>query len=337
MSTARRYFLRQYSNEHYRHGGIGYTDMETILGSEGYTAVQLPAVRIPVLSFLVRLVAIGKRWIVAKRCDEWVFIYPVYGRMNRWLLRALLWKRVKVTGIVGDIDGLKDEDAVLLKKDIRFLCALPAVILHNAAMETWLRSVGYSGKIATITLFDFLARPSQRPRTLSHTVVFAGNLAKSPFLYQLDQPAFSGLQFNVYGSGNDDNREWPVLVKHKGAWSPYELPEMLEGSFGLIWDGERWDMPAGSIGRYMQYISHHKLSLYILAGLPVVVPRIAGSAAFVEANNLGIVVENMADLEQEIKKLSEESYFIIRNNLWHWASRISQGYQLREALAALRV
>ena len=51
-----------------------------------------------------------------------------------------------------------------------------------------------------------------------------------------------------------------------------------KGSFGLIWEGDSIEKPSGSLGRYIQYISHHKLSLYILAKLPIIVAASAATA-----------------------------------------------------------
>lgn len=336
MSNPRKYFLRQYSNENYWHGGIGYTHMETILAEEGYIPVELPTASVPVFSSLLRLVKLLSIFARAKRQDEWVFVYPVYGRMNRWLLNLLIKKEVKITGIVGDIDGLKDNDEKKLKKDIAFLHRLPALIVHNSAMDNWFRSNGYRGKTSSLQLFDFLAKPVTGEREISNTVVFAGNLEKSPFLYQLDQPSLRNIDFNVYGKGKEEAKEWPRNVHYKGAYKPTELPGILEGSFGLLWDGNQWDEPGGAIGNYMPYISHHKLSLYVLAGLPILVPRIAGSSRFIEENGLGIVIGNLADIETEIKKLSAESYRGICKNLSKCAERISQGKHLLESMIDVR-
>jgi hypothetical protein len=85
----------------------------------------------------------------------------------------------------------------------------------------------------------------------------------------------------------------------------------------------------------MAYITHHKLSLYILAGLPILIPRMAGAAPLVEQYGIGIVFDNTADIPSAIKKLSEESYQAMRQNMVKLAEQLSKGQQLRNALATL--
>lgn len=336
MSSPHKYFLRQYSNENYWHGGIGYTHIETILEKEGYKPVELPVSSVRFISFFHRLVKLVSIFFFTKRTDEWVFIFPVYGRMNRWLVKILLAKKTRLIAIVGDIDGLQDGDDVLLKKEIAFLHRLPILIVHNIAMEEWIRSTGYTGKTVMLQLFDFLTMPVQTKRSLSKSVVFAGNLSKSNFLFQLDQPVLRNVNFNVYGKGFDHVKQWPQNLTYKGAFAPLEMPAIVEGSFGLLWNGDQWDQPGGSFGRYIKYISPHKLSLYILAGLPILIPRFAGASRFIEENCLGIVIDSPADIETAISKISEEDYRIICNNLAFWAEWISKGEQLRRAVREAR-
>ncbi|MCR6721566.1 MAG: hypothetical protein NVV59_15070 [Chitinophagaceae bacterium] len=206
------------------------------------------------------------------------------------------------------------------------------MIVHNVAMEEWIRAKGYRGKIAMLQLFDFLVKPSQTKRNLSNSVVFAANLSKSSFLFQLDQPALRNINFNVYGKGFDEVKQWPQNVHYKGAFAPSEMPAIVEGSFGLLWNGDQLDQPGGSFARYLQYISPHKLSLYILAGLPILIPRFAGASRFIEENCLGILIDSPADIETAIKNLSAEDYRIICNNLAIWADWISKGEQLKRAV-----
>lgn len=334
MSGSRKYYLRQYSQEKYWHGGIGYTHIENILEEKGYVPIELPATpRIPVLLFIIRFFKMVSICLDAKPADRWAFIYPVYGRLNRWMIKWLNRKKVNTLCIVGDIDGLKDEDPAQLKKDIRFFLRQPSLVVHNDNMEEWARSMGYRGWVYQLTLFDFLSRPSDRRRELSRTVVFAGNLHKSPFVYQLSQPALKDIQFLVYGAGGDSTRAWPRNVEFKGSYAPSQLPNVVEGSFGLLWDGDSWDTPAGPIGKYMPYITHHKVSLYILAGLPILVPRIAGSASFIEKNGLGILIDDLSMIEPAIQQISEEDYRRMRTNLSIWSKRILNGFQLKDVLS----
>src|SRR3982751_2881475 len=96
MSTGK-FYISQYRHLRYQHGGVGYTDMETILEKAGYQPLTFPETshggfsRLPgrVTSLLRYLRAVGPGSTV-------VFIHPVYARMHRILLRLLARRRVRL-------------------------------------------------------------------------------------------------------------------------------------------------------------------------------------------------------------------------------------------------
>jgi hypothetical protein len=337
MNPARKFYLQQYAQENYQHGGQGYVDMERILEQEGYMPCRLEenGGRSRILNFRKRFLQLRRIVKNASKADEWVFIFPVYGRMNRWLLRRLQRKSCQLIGIVADIDGLKDAEEGILREDIAFLSKLPKLVVHNQAMSDWLVSVGCKADMAKLEFFDFLQRPSAASRGLENKVAFAGNLAKSRFLLDPSISDLDDIQIAVYGPGLEISSPLQKNLHFKGTYDPSDLIEKLEGSFGLVWDGDSWQSPGGPLGHYMAYITHHKISLYILAGLPILIPRMAGAAPRVEQYGIGIVFDNTADIPAAIKKLSEESYQAMRQNMVKLAEQLSKGQQLRNALATL--
>ena len=52
----------------------------------------------------------------------------------------------------------------------------------------------------------------------------------------------------------------------------------------------------------------HKLSLYIAAGLPVIVWQQAAIAEFVTTHKIGIVVESLKEISDKIQSLPESEY-----------------------------
>src|SRR4029079_7320871 len=113
---------------------------------------------------------------------------------------------------------------------------------------------------------------------------------------------------------------------------PYELPEKLAGSFGLVWEGTSIEKPESSIGNYIQYITHHKLSLYIISGLPVIIPATAGTAPLVEKYKIGLVIHSLYELEARIRAVTEEEYRQMRANMRPLAEKASRGEFLADAV-----
>ncbi len=334
-----KYFICQYSFEAYRHGGVGYADIERILEKEGYQPIRfpgqgrsVPGVGLRRAFYLFRLLLkMEKRAMV-------VFIFPVYSRLVKMLLRLLQKrKQVNLVCVVGDIDGIKDGDLSLLETEIRELSAYRYFIVHNRSMEAWLRQQLPDCITARLDFFDFLAPPYTGNRSRSYELVFAGNLHKSSFIARLHELAAASpaLHFNLYGPGITDAAVAQSNASFLGVHDPYTLPLLVKGSFGLLWDGDDIHRPGGSLGAYMQYITHHKLSLYILAGLPVIVPARTAAALLVEAYGIGLTVESLFEVKEKIDAVTDEQYQAMRKNMQPLAASISQGSHARHALHQL--
>jgi hypothetical protein len=335
-----KYFIQQYSQQLYQHGGIGYVDAEKILLEEGYTPILFPhqddfSLKAKVNRFLFLLKVISR----IKKGSVVVFLFPVYAAMNRMLIKRLARKGVKLVCFLADINGLKDGNKDLLAKEIEFFRLCHYFIVHNEGMHQWLQQQLPGARVASIEFFDFLTKPVTSNRSFSHEIVFAGNLEKSLFLEQLFIVRMTrpSLRFHLYGPGITEKMKDQKGVEWHGVVNPYELPSKLKGSFGLLWDGDSPGVLKGSLGRYMQYISHHKLSLYIISRLPVIVPFFSAAAQFVEKYRIGFSVATLFELEDRLKTISPEEYLQMQNNMTQLAERISKGEGLREALANLKI
>ncbi len=277
--------------------------------------------------------------IKVRKGADIVFLYPGYARLAQLLVRLLLRYRkdVRLICYLTDIDGIKDGDDSKLKKEISFFKRLKYFIVHNVRMKQWLNeNVGTVQSVET-DFFDFLSSPSVQPRIISPSIVFAGNLSKSPFLEKFGQLSrgHPDLHFDIYGPHQTQEMlAQPNLVWH-GVEDPHGLPQKLKGSFGLLWDGTSIQGMDGSIGRYMKYISHHKLSLYILSGLPIIVPIESAGEYLVKKYKIGFAVKDLSGIEEAINVLSEEEYQQMRKNMQPLAKKISTGGCLKDALQRL--
>jgi hypothetical protein len=340
MSFSERiYFISEHSIQDLTHGGIGPADIETILLRTGAIPIRFPFhFDFSLKAKTGRFYHLVKTFLALKSHSIVIFQHPLYARINRLLLHLIrLRKSITVICLVADIDGLKDGNRNLLQKEKRFFKKYEYFILHNPNMEKWLRSFHPTAYCSLLTCFDFLTQESTITKTKSNTIVFAGNLQKSTFLNQLDVwlARNSSLRINLYGPHVMDEMLKDHRAQYKGLHPPYALPDLLEGSFGLIWDGEGVDRTAGSLGDYMQYITHHKLSLYIVSHLPVILYENAGSAELVKRLGIGFTVNNLFEVEDKINKLSEEDYNRMVQNTYDLATKITSGNCLKEALEEL--
>ena len=335
-SSFSRYVIKQYSQLEYLHGGVGYVDAERILIKEGFQKIEFPRHdSFTPVAKLDRLRYLLNQSISIKKDSIFIFLFPVYSKAARILIQRLMKKGVRCICYLADINGIKDGDPKGLEEEISFLKQFQYFIIHNAGMRAWLDSVIPGNVAEEINFFDFLAKPEQTHRVLSNEIVFAGNLAKSPFLDKLHLLKDTPLLFNVYGPGGTAALEEQKNVNWQGTFPPYQLPSKLKGSFGLLWDDACIDKPCGHYGAYMPYISHHKLSLYILGRLPIIVPAIAGSAPLIEKYGIGFAINSLYEIPPKIKSLTEAKYLQMQENMNALAIEISQGQRLKGALDRL--
>ena len=333
------YFINEHSYQEYTHGGIGPVDIETILMRNRAIPIRFPFYfDFSVKAKIARLYHLIKMSFVIGSHSVFVFQHPPHARIHILLLKLLRLRRsVTVICLVTDIDGLKDGNDDLLQREKAFFKKHKYFILHNPSMREWLKAFHPTATCSLLTCFDFLTKESLRIRSKSHTIVFAGNLQKSKFLERL--PLWleknGSLYINLYGPHINDVMLKDQRVSYMGLHKPYELPDLLEGSFGLIWDGEGIQHPEGSLGNYMQYISHHKLSLYIVSHLPVILYENAGSAEMVKKFNIGFTVNSLFEIEDKINKLSHEDYNTMVRNTHDLAKEITSGNCLGKALEEL--
>lgn len=328
------YFLQEHLHRHTVHGGIGNVDAEKVLMAKGYRPLVFPARD----SFSLpakwkRLWFLLTAWLTLPAGAILVFQYPVYPRLHLWLLRLLaLRPSITLVCFMADIDGLKDADEAQLERDKKIFTRYTHFIVHGEAMEKWLKQWVPDAVIEQIQFFDFLTPPVEAHRANGTEIVFAGNLAKSHFLLQLGSLVHQPVKYTLYGAGMEGVRQWPANVTYKGIIEPYALPARLEGAYGLVWDGDSISGCAGPLGAYMAWISHHKLSLYLIAGLPVITAGWAASAPLVEKYGIGFTVNSLHEIPARIAAIGEKDYRQMVQNSRSWAKRISQGKCLGDAL-----
>jgi hypothetical protein len=331
-----RFFIQEYGLlQPVMHGGVGNRDIERILQREGYQPIHFGDQESFGAGAKLRRFGRWLRFLLAiPRGSLVVFQWPPYAHLSLLFLRALcrFRKDVRIICYLTDINGIKDGDAAVLKEELAWFHRFSEFIVHNECMEQWLREFLPGAHMARIDFFDFLAVPVMRERALSNRICFAGLLSKSAFLKELDR--FPGLQFNVYGP---DGELLPVSenVHYKGAFPPQELPAIIEGSFGLVWDGDSASGPEGPLGHYSAYISPHKLSLYILAGMPIICQGRSAAATLVAKYGIGFSVDALSDVPAAIAGLSGVAYREMAQNMVPLARRLAAGRALLDAIGEL--
>lgn len=261
----------------------------------------------------------------------------------RRLIRSLKRRGVRIVFFAADLELTRNITYHGIKRrfivgDERF-CLREADLLlaHNDAYRRVLEENGASCEIFTFSLFDYLVAPKTEAalaachRDRQGAVVIATNLVpeKAGYAYELPE----NYTFSLYGPHyRGDAESIGRSAQYRGAFSPDELPEKLEGGYGLLWDGPSAESCLGEYGAYMRINTPHRISLYLACGLPVIVWEEAYMAKFVREEGCGFTVKRLDEIRAKVDALSEEDYEEMQRRAAALGARIRAGEYTRSVL-----
>jgi len=324
------YFIQEYLLEKVFNVCLGNVDLEKMLLQHGVAAIFFPChFEFTLKAKIIRFCFLLKTLFTLPKGAVVFFQYPYYSGMTKLLLMLLhlFHKSVRLVCILTDINGYKLNQPQVLQYEIQLFRRFHYFIVHNSAMQQWLNEYVPGKPSVQLEFFDYLAPIPPVQAAQGNDIIFAGNLAESGFLEKLHEVTerCRNISFQVYGGPYPDKMQQSERVQYKGIFEPYQLPAHIKASYGLIWDGEEVDSVSGSTGPYMRYISHHKLSLYILCGLPILVWDQCGAASLIRQYNIGITIGNLFEIEEKIAAVSPSSYLEMQRNTRQLAEKIASG------------
>lgn len=321
-------------------------DIRQIIGSMGYQIFNVHGVR-------------GEKGSRIEECNyrlilsEWEYLFeilsekaiifiqfpsPIEIRFPREIiLRMKREKHVRFICLVHDVNCLRNKERTQMRKEenrlIMEICDY--FIIHNTSMQRYFESEGIPReKLIVLKIFDYMCEETNVAKVFEKSVTFAGNLSieKSPFLEELEK--LSPLKIHLYGPdcpecilNNNINN-----VKYEGIVPAELLPHNLDRGFGLIWDGNCISTCSGQTGEYLKYNNPHKMSLYLSAGLPVIIWSGAAQAKFAEENSVGFTVDSLLEINGILEKMDKAEYDILAQNAEKVARLLKDGYYTRTAV-----
>lgn len=280
-----------------------------------------------------------------KNGDSYVVQFPLKQSsvLYHFLIRRLHAKGVHYIALIHDLETLRSgrlKSTGILQKikmkivELAVLKSADKLIVHNEHMLDCLAAMGVDKKkMVPLGIFDYLLPnfdPSQRRGKTSKKkpVIIAGNLRPRKAGYAYNLP--TNCDFNLYGV--DYGGRLHGSSKYFGAFPSDKIPYVMEGSFGLVWDGRLAETCSDIYGDYLRLNCPHKTSLYLVSGIPVAIWSKAAQADFVRKNKVGIVVDSLYDLHGAIYRVSDEEYAQMRENAERISERLREGWYTREAL-----
>lgn len=334
-------------------------DIRAILSERGYKPIHVPSQHYesePHRSYVVektkQTISTAqnfKVWVERLKCTkkgDVVFIQ--YPPLN-WTLfiNVLLWLKMRgvyLICIIHDLDSYRDsEEGKLVKnwyhfEDTHSLSLFNQIIVQNSRMRKLLLASGYDEKkIINLRLFDYFTEETGQSPVIKKDspVVITGNFdtdgsKKMSFIYAKEETP--GVKFNIYGTGVFEDKISSLDFRYKGNFPASHMPDMLEGSFGLVWDGNSLETCAGNWGEYLRIDNPLKFSLYLAAGMPIITWSEAALAGFVKKYGVGIAVDSIYEIEDRINEISDEEYDTILENIKPFSKAVKEGKFFNKAI-----
>lgn len=263
-----------------------------------------------------------------------VFQVPSYRKhlFDRIVLKAHSIRKFRLVTVIHDIEELRKiyiNDVSDIKNERDILENSDIIICHNNAMKEYLKERDIAEtKIFTIDIFDYVLEKSSFTEVINKNVVsIAGNLTskRSNYIYELSKLQMKDISLNLYGFGYEEKEKSVNTITYCGCFSPEEIPNQITKGWGLVWDGNSLESCKGAIGEYLPYINQHKVSLYLAAGIPVIIWEGAGLADFVKKNRVGICIKTLYEMESAINGITVEQYEELQKNARCVAEQLRMG------------
>lgn len=259
---------------------------------------------------------------------------------ERTLFKLKKDRNVKYICFIHDIEPLRLKGQHLgtyhekyFEREYKFMLNIADIlIVHNDMMKQYImNSTTFCPKrIVSLSIFDYLKDSNVKTCPIyEKSINIAGNLDLQHHGY-LNQLSKIDCQFYLFGPHYSNNSM--RNIHYRGIIAPDKLPSILDRGFGLIWDGNSIDTCSGPEGKYLQYNNPHKLSLYIAAGIPVIIWTKAAEAKFVSDNQIGFSINSLNELPHLLKNMDKDTYYKMVKNVSNISDKVCRGFYTESAL-----
>lgn len=287
----------------------------------------------PVSRFIIKLCGVARILTSVHRGDNLCLQYPMKKFYHLACTLAHL-KGAKVITIVHDLDAFRRKK-ITAERERYLFNKTDALIVHNPTMLEYMKGEQFQGRLYNLQIFDFITEAVPKQYVAPHTpwrVVYTSNLRRwrNEFIYHLDE-VMHNWNIVLFGPGYEDAGAQKPGVTYMGKLPEEKLICSVEGDFGLVWDGDSFDECAGDWGEYLKINNPHKTSLYLRAGIPVIVWKKAALAPFITENQLGIAVDSIRDLDQALADLTPTAYAAMKANALEMSEKLGDGFFEKKA------
>jgi glycosyltransferase involved in cell wall biosynthesis len=256
---------------------------------------------------------------------------------QRFMDKLLAKKYIKTVLVIWDVkpwlhDG-SDRDFTR-EYAFRVMNQCDLVVSPNAKMSTRLiQEGGVRTPLINTGLWDFVYNGSMQNKTFKKCLTFVGTLDKTDF------STYHGkTMMNLIGNpdGLTAMEKAQDNLNILGEMRSQDIIPLLDGGFGVVSYSNQKNETAkkrfAGAEKYGKYNNPLKLSLYLAAGLPVIVNYDSAHSELVQKENLGLVVDDLNEVEHIISSMTDDDYAFMAEKCRRYSSLLRQGFFTKNML-----
>ena len=338
-----KYYLKYRTKERnkFNAGSKAVNDCNFILEKLGYKPLYINIS--PSANKLIKLINAIKLFSIMKLKKNDVIVIPHPIEIMRYYINVIhivhKIKKIKTCYLIHDMLSVRfPKDFGCEYIDHKMIKDADFIIAHNRVMKEYIYRIDKSKKIVSLDIFDYLGKINFNKKRKSCTLNIAGNLSKEKAQYLYHMKGLNeNISLNLYGANYNQQKNHSSQCHYFGKFPPDEVPTVFVEGFGLIWDGTSIETCSGDMGNYLRYNNPHELSLYLSAGLPVVVWKKSAIKKFVLENNVGIAVNSINEFYERYVTLKDDEYQEMCENANKIAKRLHSGQYLKKAIRQMEI
>ncbi len=337
-------FIYEISNDKKTSMSKARIDANRILQSIGYIPVVLNTTNHAGMKRIIRQFQILKEWektlFQLERGSSLIIQFPpsensiFLGRQLKKISNSGVSIIILVHDIISKYNVSKIKKILYLFEEKRVFSIAEKIIIHNKRMQEIFEEAGIDkNKLVNLEIFDYIIPRDKMINSITEIkkelpTIIAGNLSPWKAAYLSSLPG--NCEFNLYGIGFENHGK--TNIHYQGSFLPDDLPNVMRGSFGLVWDGDSSETCSGKTGEYLRFNNPHKTSLYLACGIPVIIWSEAAMAEFILENHCGITVNSLKEIPEKIKNMTNREYATLKQNAKEIGMRLRDGHYLKKAI-----
>lgn len=203
------------------------------------------------------------------------------------------------------------------------------LIVANEKSAYKLQEDGVNVPMIQMQLWDYFYSGPRKSKQFKKQLYYVGGRDIVDTTYKAATPLY------IYNRNVENNVLESGSVTWLGRQPSDTIVSQLNGGFGVVVTENLIEKSNMNFAYYNQFNNPTKLSLYLAAGLPVIVPSKTYHAKLVKEHGIGLVIDDLNEIDKIFSSMTAKEYQEMVDNVKPWQDAVSEGFFIKRALLAM--